>query len=87
MKKESKVKELTISIILILLIMASSLSLWHISLLEQRMEVLEKSLARKTNSTVEILVERAFDEDMRLWGYKLKSIKQQGGEEQCTAKD
>jgi len=80
------VKELTISVILILLIMASSLSLWHISLLEQRMEVLEKSLARKANSTVEILVERAFDEDMRLWGYKLKSMKQ-GGEEQCIAKD
>jgi len=81
MKKESKVKELTVSVILLLLIMASSLSLWHISLLEQRMEVLEKSLARKANSTVEILVERAFDEDMRLWGYKLKSVKQQGGEE------
>jgi len=85
MKKKAKIKatikELTVSIILLLLIMASSLSLWHISLLEQRMEVLEKSLARKANSTVEILVERAFDEDMRLWGYKLKSVKQQGGEE------
>ena len=62
-------------IIMITLVLLTTLS-WKVVILIRNLEIrvsrIEQALQRdKPHATVEIKVERAFDEDLRLWGYKL----------------